>query len=123
LIIKANEVGFLQDIHINVSRLEDALISYLLFADGTLIFCKPEESHLGYLGCILVLFEVMSGFKINLSKSVLISIDEVPELAHFFSCGVDYLPSSDPDFPLGTTYECKAVWEPVVQRFWKTLVG
>ena len=44
-----------------------------------------------------MLFEVMLGLKINLSKSVLIPIDEVPELnnlAQFFGCGVDYVPSS-----------------------------
>ena len=36
----------------------------------------------------------MSGLKVNLSKSVLIFIGEVPELyhlAHFFGCGVEWL--------------------------------
>jgi len=61
---------------------------------------------------MLVLFEVMSGLKLNLSKSVFISIGEVPELnnlAHFFGCGVDYLPSSYLGLPLGTTYNYKVV--------------
>jgi len=77
LICKATEVGFLEVIHINSSRSEDMWVSHLLFADDTLIFCKPE---VGYLKCILVLFEVMSELKINLSKSVLIPVGEVPEL-------------------------------------------
>jgi len=63
LIMKATKVGFLEGIHINGSRSEDTLISHLLFADDTLVFCKPEVDQLGYLRCILVLFEVMLGSK------------------------------------------------------------
>jgi len=98
----------------------------LLFADDTLIFCKPEVSQLGYLRCILVLFEAMSGLKINLSKSVLILVGEVPELnylAQFFGCGVDSLPSSYLGLPLGASFKSKAVWDPVVEWFRKKLAG
>jgi len=59
-------------------------------------------------------------------NSVLIPIGEVPKLnnsAHFFGCSVDYLPSSNLGLPLGATYKCKAVWEPVVERFQKKLSG
>ena len=97
LIIKAIKVGFLEGIHFNGSRSDDMRVSHLLFADDTLIFFKPEFSQLVYLRCILVLFEVMSGLKINLSKSVIIPVGEVLELenlAQFFGCGVDSLPSS-----------------------------
>ena len=79
------------------------MISHLLFVDDKLIFCKPEVDQLGYLRCILVLFEMMLGLKINLSKSVLIPIGEV------YPCGVDYLPSSYLGLPLGASYKCKAV--------------
>ena len=72
-------MGFLEGILINGSRSEDTLISHLLFADDTLIFCKPEVDKVGYLRSILVLFEVMLRLKINLSKSVLIPIGEMPE--------------------------------------------
>jgi len=85
LICKAIEVGFLEGIHINSSRSEDMWVSHLLFANDTLIFCKPEVGQLGYLRCILVLFKAMSGLKINLSKSVLIPVGEVPELNNFSS--------------------------------------
>jgi len=95
LICKATEVGFLEGIHINSSHSEDIWVSHLLFADDTLIFCKPEVIYLGYLRCIFVLFEAMSGLKINLSKSVLIPVGEVPELnklAQVFGCGIDSPP-------------------------------
>jgi len=71
-----------------------------------------EDSNLGYLKCILLVFEVMSGLRVNLSKSAIIPIGEVPNvnvLAHFFGYGVDYLPSSYLVLPLGTSYKSKAV--------------
>ena len=88
------------------------MISHLLFAYDTLRFSKLEENHLGYLSCILVYFKVMSEVKIKLSKRVLIPISEVLDLnnlAHFFGCGVDYLPSSYLSLPLGAIYKCKAI--------------
>jgi len=126
LIIKAIEVGFLEGIHINGSRAEDVLVSHLLFAGDTLIFCKPEVSQMGYLRFILVLFEMMSGLKINLSKSVRIPVGEVPELnnlAQFLGCGVDSLPSSYLGLPLGASFKSKVVWEPVVEGFRKKLAA
>jgi len=80
LVIKAVEEGFLDDFLISNPRYEDLLISHLLFADDTLIFCKPNESNLGYLRWILWLFEAMSCLGFNLSKSALIPIDEVPNV-------------------------------------------
>jgi len=126
LIIKANEVRFLEGLHIKGSSSKDLSISHLLFVDYTLTFCKPQESHLGYLRCILVPLKWRSGLKINLPKSTIIPISEVPEpnnLAYFFGCGVDYLPLSYLGPTLGAPHKCTAVWELVVERFWKKLVG
>ena len=102
------------------------MISHLLFADDTLVFCKPDVSNLGYLKCILLLFEAMSGLRVNLSKSALIPVGEVPnvhDLARFFGCGVDYLPPSYLGLPLGAPYKSIAIWDPVVERFHKRLAG
>jgi len=126
LVFKAVEEGFLDGVHISNSRSEGVLISHLLFADDALIFCKPDESNLGFLKCILLIFEAMSGLRVNLSKSLIILIGEVPNvnvLAHFFGCRVDYLPSSYPGVPLGASYKSKAVWDPIVERFHKRLGG
>jgi len=70
-----------------------------------------------------MLFEVMSGLRVNLSKSALIPVGEVPNvhvLAHFFRCGVDYLPSSYLGLPLGAPYnffKSITIWDPIVERF------
>jgi len=66
----------------------------------------------------------MLGLKINLSKSVLIPVGEVPDLnnlAQFFGCGVDFLPSSYLGLALGASFKSKMVWESVVERFQKKL--
>ena len=59
---------------------------------------------MGYFKIILPVFEAMSGLRVNLSRSVIIPIGEVPNvnvLAHFFGCRVDYLPSFYLGLPLG----------------------
>jgi len=101
------------------------LISHLLFTDDTLFF-SPNESNLHYLSFILVLFEALTGLKINLANSVLTLIEEVPnlhQLAQLFNCGVDFLPSTYLGLPLGASYKCKFVWEPVVKKFQRRLAG
>ena len=123
---KAIDAGFLEGFQITNARSESFLISHLLFADDTLFFCKPQESNLGYLRCVLLLFEALSGLKVNLAKSTIIPIGEVPDLhqlAHFFGCGVDSLPSTYLGLPLGAPYKSKIVWEPVIEKFQKRLAG
>ena len=118
LVFKAGEEGFLNGFRISNPHSEGLLISHLLFADDTLVFCKPDESNLGYLRCILLLFEALSGLKVNISKSALIPVGEVPnvhDLARFFGCGVEHLPSSYLGLPLGASYKSIAVWDP--ERF------
>ena len=90
----------------------------MLFADDTLIFCKPNESNLGYLKCILLIFEAMSSLKVNLAKSASIPIGEVPNvnaLAHFLGRRVDYLPSTYLGLPLAASYKSKVVRDPIVK--------
>ena len=74
LVFKAIEEGFLDGVQISNSHSKGLLISHLLFVDDTLIFCKPNESNLGYLKCILLIFEAMFGLRVNLAKSVIIPI-------------------------------------------------
>ena len=74
----------------------------------------------------MLLCEALFGPRVSLLKSVLIPIGEVPhilDLAEFFGCGVDYLPSSCLSLRLVAPFKCKAVWEPIVKRFHKRLAG
>lgn len=51
-------------------------ISHLLFADDTLIFCKPDRNQIQVLKALLLCFEAVSGLKVNLNKSEMVSIGE-----------------------------------------------
>lgn len=72
-------------------------ISHLLFVDDTLILCGEDVNHIRNLRCLLLCFKVISGLKINLSKSELIpicSVGNVQELADFLGCRVSSLPTT-----------------------------
>lgn len=45
------------------------MVSYLQFADGTLIMCKGFEDWVKYLRCVIRFFEAVSGLKVNIYKS------------------------------------------------------
>lgn len=45
-----------------------------------MIFCDANEIQLGYLRCILGCFEAVLGLKINLAKSEMFEIGEVPNI-------------------------------------------
>ena len=55
-------------------------VSHLLFADDTLVFCDADSNHIAALRGILSRFEEMSGLKINLGKSELVPVGDVPDL-------------------------------------------
>lgn len=70
-------------------------VSHLYFANDTIIFCDANESQIGYLRCILHCFEAMSGLKINLTKSEMFRLGEVPNignLAWILDCKISLLP-------------------------------
>ena len=48
------------------------MVSHLLFADDTLIFCDADSDQISNLRYVFSWFEVCSGLKINLSKSEIV---------------------------------------------------
>ena len=71
------------------------MVSHLLFADDTLIFCDAEPSQIANLRAILARFEEVSGLHINLGKSELVPVGEVHNLealVGLLGCGQSSLP-------------------------------
>ena len=65
-------------------------------------------------------FEALSSLKINLEKSELIPVGDIPnleELAGLLGCRVDAFPTTCLDLPLGAPYNSCMVWERVEERF------
>jgi hypothetical protein len=53
---------------------EQVHISHLLFADDTLVFCGASMDQVQALGDLLVCFELVSGLKVNLAKSMAVPV-------------------------------------------------
>ena len=62
---------------------------------NTLIFCGDENEQIGYLRCVLLCFEAVSGLKINFGKSEMVLVGDVHEierLASLLGCKISTLP-------------------------------
>ena len=53
------------------------MVSHLLFADDTLIFCDADLDQMLIIQQVLVWFGVVLGLKINLGKSELVTVGAV----------------------------------------------
>jgi hypothetical protein len=79
---------------VGTSEQTRVVVSHLLFADDTLVFCGADERQTNHIGALLVCFEAVSGLKINLPKSALIpvgSVVDIDHLAELLGCGTSLL--------------------------------
>jgi hypothetical protein len=71
---------------------EEMILSHVLFADYTLIFCEANCEQFRNLWCLFLCFEAMSGLKINLSKSETALVGDVGDVEGLASIlGVEWL--------------------------------
>ena len=121
---RAVEGDFLSGCRVKGRSEEGVLISHLLFADDTLVFCKPSQDQLTYLSWLLMWFEAVSGLRINLEKSELIPVGRVEsmdDLAGEFGCSLGSLPTTYLGMPLGAPFKSVTVWDGVEERFRRRL--
>ncbi|XP_075645845.1 uncharacterized protein LOC142617023 [Castanea sativa] len=83
----------------SVGRVEgrSLVVSHLLFAEDTLIFCGADLDQVLFLHMIFIWFEVVSGLKINLGKSELV--------------------------PVGAKFKDKAIWNLILEKIERRLAG
>jgi hypothetical protein len=105
--------GLISGFSVGSNELNRVVVSHLLFADDTLVFCGANESQIRHLGALLVCFEAVSGLKVNLAKSTLFpvgSVGDVDQLAGLLGCGTSTLPLKYLGLPLGASYKLKTMW-------------
>ena len=76
LIDKVVEGGFLSKYRFGGRGREGLIISHLLYANDTILFCEPKQDQMAYLSWLLMWFEAISGSKVNFSKSEIIHVEE-----------------------------------------------
>lgn len=81
------------------------VVCHFQFADDTLLFCNNDKEEIVNIKRILRCFQILSGLKINFSKSSLCSvkipIHEVKEMAQILGCKVEVLLIKYLGLPLG----------------------
>ena len=104
----------------------EVMVSHLLFADDTLIFCDADPSKIEHPGCVLTWFEAIFGLKINLGKSEMVPVGEVPnmeELACILGCKQASLPMKYLGLPLGAKFKETTIWNPILEKMERRLAG
>jgi hypothetical protein len=89
------------------------VVSHLLFADDTLVFCGADVRQIRHIGALLVCFEAVSGLKVNLPKSALVPVgpvDVIEQLAGYLGCGISSLPMKYLGLQLGASFKLKTMW-------------
>jgi hypothetical protein len=80
----------------------------------------------GYLRCVLLCFEAASWLKINLSKSKLVPVGNLPNvdgLACIMGCRVSSLPLKCLGLLLGAPFKAKFIWDTILEKMERRLVG
>ena len=80
LVDKAASGGFLTGFNIANRQGKEEQITHLPYAADTLVFCNDTKEQLAYLSWVLLWFEAISGLKINLKKSSILSVGTVENL-------------------------------------------
>ncbi|XP_026439193.1 uncharacterized protein LOC113337828 [Papaver somniferum] len=105
---------------------EGTLISNLQFAYDTLIFLDANIEQVKNLRIILLSFELLTGLKINFSKSQIFGVGFDGDLTQFcdiLGCYSGILPTIYLGLPLGDKCRGVAKWDNIVDRFIARLAG
>ena len=102
------------------------MVSHLLFANDTLIFCDVDPTQIASLRAILVRFEEVSGLRINLGKSELVPIGVVHNMDVLVGM-LGYRQSSLPlrylGLLLGAKFKELSIWNPILEKMERRLAG
>ena len=114
---KAVLEGHLSSFSVGASSGRSLMVSHLLFADDTLIFCDANIDQILILRMVLIWFEAVSGLKVNLDKFELVAMGAVHNmdlLVAILGCKQGSLPMKYFGLPLGEKFKDKSIWNPIL---------
>ncbi|GKV03045.1 hypothetical protein SLEP1_g15411 [Rubroshorea leprosula] len=118
LVKKAENEGMLQGAKVGRRGLA---VSLLQFADDTVILGEASKENILTVKAILRWFELMSGLRINFSKSCVYGFNMLDNwvrgAARVLHCSVGKTPFVYLGMPVGGNPRCKKFWIPVVSKF------
>lgn len=121
MVSKAEFVGILEGFY---SPIEGPSTPFFQSVDHYLLLLKANPKIMKNLHCILLILEVATGLKVNLSKTTLSSVGDVhniDELSTILGCSVVPLLITYLVLPLGAKASLKTIWNPVRERMWRKL--
>ncbi|GJS36768.1 RNA-directed DNA polymerase, eukaryota, reverse transcriptase zinc-binding domain protein [Tanacetum coccineum] len=102
-------------------------LSHLFYADDVIILFEWNQCDMDNIICILNVFYLASGLKINISKSNLygvgVSSDDTESIAVGTGCSASNLPFSYLGLPIGSNMNRIANWNSLIERFKIRLSG
>ncbi|GJT60613.1 putative RNA-directed DNA polymerase, eukaryota, reverse transcriptase zinc-binding domain protein [Tanacetum coccineum] len=102
-------------------------LSHLFYADDVIILFEWNQCDMDNIICILNVFYLASGLKINISKSNLygvgVSSDDTESIAVGTGCSYSNLPFSYLGLPIGSNMNRIANWNSLIERFKIRLSG
>ncbi|GKV27405.1 hypothetical protein SLEP1_g36578 [Rubroshorea leprosula] len=103
----------------------DLMVSHLQFADDTMFFGEATEENIWAIKCIVRTFEMVSGLKINYTKSHLMGVNVEEgwkeKMAYRLCCKGKDLPVKYLGIPIGGNQRRIAMWKPLVESVKKKL--
>lgn len=94
-------------------------IGHLQFADDTLVFLDESREQVDCLRYLLVLFELVSGLRINFAETSMYGVagdTNLDSLASILGCRHDYLPANYLGLPLGDNALGSIKWDALLEK-------
>jgi len=110
----------------SIGDVNPVVVSHIQFADDTLLLGTKSWANVRALRAALVIFEAMSGLKVNFHKSMLVGVNITSwlnEAASVLSCKVGKEPFLYLGMPIGGNPRRLCFWEPIVNSIKSRLLG
>ena len=116
--------GLLRDFKADGGRGGGVCISHILFVDDTILFCDACEEQILHVRMLILCFQVVIGLKVNVLKSEMVPIGEVPNvyvLVEILGCRIGSLPMTYLGMPLGASHKSPTIWNPLLEKIERKL--